>query len=181
MPIELKVDEEQFALDRDIWIAIKSRAEPFVDTPNSVLRKVLGLDTRSATIRNSSSDHGGGVGRAARKPGSTGRAQRSRVPKGTLLPEGEYELPILKVLEANGGRAPTREVVAAVGEILAGNLTELDKEPMANGSGCRWENRTQFARLSLVRKGLLNEDSPRGVWEISSDGRERLKREATKA
>ena len=94
MPIELKVDEEQFALDRDIWIAIKSRAEPFVDTPNSVLRKVLGLDTRSATIRNSSSDrgtdHGGGVGRAARKPGSTGRAQRSRVPKGTLLPEGEY-------------------------------------------------------------------------------------------
>jgi restriction endonuclease Mrr len=91
-----------------------------------------------------------------------------------LLPEGEYELPILQALSATGGRRPTREVVEEVGRVLNDRLTEADREPIRDG-GLRWQNRVQFARLRMVKAGFMKSDSPRGVWEISAAGEERLK------
>jgi hypothetical protein len=86
------------------------------------------------------------------------------------LPESAYELPILQALDKAGGRAPAREVVAAVGKVVESKLTALDQEVLPNG-GKRWENRVQFARLRLKEKGKLLSGSPRGVWELSDEGR----------
>jgi hypothetical protein len=146
--------------DDEVFQIIKKNAEPFVDTPNTVLRRLLGLDRVDA------------------RPEPAGEAtETTRAAPGTLLPESEYEIPILRYLEERGGRAPSREVVEAVGEALADKLTEIDKQPLKSGD-IRWENRTAFVRLRLVERGELAKKSPRGTWEISDKGRERLRSEA---
>jgi hypothetical protein len=144
--------------DDEVFEVIKNNAEPFVDTPNTVLRRLLGLDLAK-----------GPSAQGAGKPAKTARAA-----PGTLLPESEYEIPILRSLDERGGRAPSREIVEAVGRALGDKLTELDRQPLKSGD-IRWENRTAFVRLRLIERGELVKHSPRGTWEISDDGRKRLR------
>lgn len=147
--------------DDEVFEVIKKHAEPFVDTPNTVLRRLLGIDRVTARP----------------KPAARKANQPVRAVPGTLLPESEYEIPILRYLEERGGRAPSREVVEAVGEALGDKLTELDKRPLKSGD-IRWENRAAFVRLRLVERGELAKKSPRGTWEISEKGRERVRSDA---
>jgi hypothetical protein len=146
-------------IDNDVFEILKEHAQPFADTPNTVLRRLLGLDQADSSSTATADTPGPRVARAA---------------PGTLLPEREYELPILRYLDDHGGRAPSREVVEAVGAALAGRLTELDRQQLKSGD-IRWENRVAFVRLRLVERGELVEKSPRGTWEISEKGRERLR------
>ncbi len=151
MPQSIDIDDEVLGI-------LKRSAEPFVDTPNTVLRRLLGIDR----------------GRSSSTPAARTRADgKGRTASGVLLPEREYEVPILRYLDERGGRAPSREVIEAVGEALAGELTALDKRPLQSG-GIRWQKRAAFVRLRLVERGELVKDSPRGTWEISDKGRERL-------
>jgi restriction system protein len=41
----------------------------------------------------------------------------------------------------------------------------------------RWRNTAQWARNSLREEGLIRDDSPRGIWEITDKGRQWLKAE----
>jgi hypothetical protein len=167
-------------IDNEVLDKLKEHAEPFVDTPNSVLRRILGLSpgAESGEIEDGApaaqSSRRARV--AARAGSSRPRRRRSRVPRakaGTTLPDAEYEIPILEILRDSGGRAPTREVIDALGERLDGRLTEADREPLSSGD-IRWRNRAQFARLSLIEQGDMAKGSPRGVWEISEQGLERV-------
>lgn len=158
-------------VDDEVFEALQLLAEPFVDTPNSVLRRALSLPTdapgapgdRTPAAPGASAE---GSDRGKRRRRRTGG---SRAPSGSLLPESAYRVPILCYLRDSGGRAPAREAVAAVGEALDGALTSLDREATRSG-GVRWQSRVQFARLQLAREGLLESDSPRGVWEITDRG-----------
>jgi hypothetical protein len=38
----------------------------------------------------------------------------------------------------------------------------------------RWQNRARFARLRMKEQGLISSDSPRGIWEITAEGRRHL-------
>ncbi len=143
-------------IDEDVLEMLKAKAEPLVDTPSTVLRRVLGVEPDSDFVAN--------IER---------RVTPTRAPYGSILPESEYEIPILRYLDEHDGRAPSRDVVRAVGEELGDRLTELDKQPLKAGD-IRWENRAAFTRLRLVERGELKDDSPRGTWEISQKGRERL-------
>lgn len=96
-----------------------------------------------------------------------------RAPKGALLPEPEYELPILQTLVELGGGAPTGGLLDALETKLDGRLQPMDRERLASGD-VRWKNRAQFVRLKLVRGGDMAKDSPRGFWEISDQGRQRI-------
>src|SRR3954447_9169598 len=146
-------------VDSEVWEHLKARAEPFVDTSNSVLRRLLGLaDAGPGQEGPSQRRH-----HQSRNRSSVPRAAaRSRAPLGSLLPEVEYEMPILRVLAKNGGAAPAREVVGTVGKLVGERLTELDREELPNG-GRRWENRIQFTRLRLKERGLIKGGSPRGL------------------
>src|SRR5215211_1427399 len=139
---------------------LKERAEPFVDTPDSVLRRLLGLDPGNG---NAPEDPTGGSGvvadrssdderpRSARRHSrgrSDGKAKRTRAPRGSLLDEETYEVPILQVLAERGGRAPAREVLDALEPLLADRLKPMDRERIASGD-IRWRNRAQFVRLRL--------------------------------
>src|SRR3954447_6316469 len=152
---KLLADGREFPISSDAWDAWKEAAKPF-ELPDDVLRRVLGVTTNpvaaleppaarpapapmaesnTRTIRSSGSS----------RPGTKAGKKRSRIPSDLLLPEGEYELPILEALSATGGRRPTREVVEEVGRFLDVRLTEAAREPIRDGGSPRWENRVQFA------------------------------------
>lgn len=168
-------------VDEQVYSRLRDHAEPFTDTPNSVLRRILGLDP-SATARVGPSDlrpargipSGGGPPRrrssAKSKKPVTSKPVNGRAPAGSTLPEVEYEGPLLASLRELGGVAPSRSVVELVGQKLSRQLTELDKEALTSGA-IRWENRVQFVRLKLIDRGLMKKDTPRGVWELTEKGR----------
>jgi hypothetical protein len=163
-------------VDREVWEALQAEAEPFVDTPNAVLRRKLGLAESADAGTEERAPRGGGSSRRRRRAAASvngNGARKPRAPRGSLLPEAAYELPILEVLNRHGGRVPAREVIEHVGEIIGDRLTELDHEELQTG-GRRWEKRVQFTRLRLVERGLVARNSPRGVWELTDDGRRAL-------
>lgn len=177
-------------IDDEVYERLKSQAEPFVDTPNSVLRRLLGLGTlteeRECTSEEElvDSQPAASEPHVLRSPSPTRRAKKKvpqrkrRIPAGSVLPESEYDLPLLGALIELGGSAPSREVTERVGVSLKGKLTEADYERLASG-GIRWENRLQFVRLRLIQQGLMIKESGRGVWAISDEGRSYFDRHRT--
>jgi hypothetical protein len=138
----LRVDDEVFS-------TLQEQATPFVDTPNSVLRRVLGLD----------------------EPASQPVTKARRATSGELLPHSFYRPAVLQALAERGGSAPAREIINAVGQRLRDQLKPRDFE--ANNSGVvRWENRVQWQRQRLKEQGLIKPDSPVGMWELTAAGRE---------
>lgn len=170
-------------IDDEVMEELKRHAEPFVDTPNDVLRRLV-LNTEAGD-RADVDPRGVAIARgksltALSRQSRAEPAKRKRTASDALLAEKAYEIPILRVLEEAGGRLPTREAVAAVGELVVADLMPLDREVMENGRE-RWEMRVQFSRLRLVERDLLKKKSPRGVWEISDAGRIHLKSQAVTA
>jgi hypothetical protein len=173
VPVELP------PIDDDVYAALQARAVPLEDDINSVLRKLLGLG--GVRPESGSAANGGRADIAAQssarpRPQKKSQKKRTRVPKGSILPEAEYEIPILRALVEMNGRGPTSEVIALVEKELDPKLTAVDREKLSAGD-VRWKNRAQFVRLKLVEKGEMASGSPRGTWEISDLGRKRLEAE----
>lgn len=174
-------------VDDEVYGRLKDAAEPFVDTPNSVLRRLLGLDgpaingarplvaASTPTGRTSSDAASPRAPRTRSKPGASKKksAGSTRVPAGSILPEEEYEMPLLQALVDAGGSSPSRDVVEAIGKQLDGRLTDLDRQPLKSGA-IRWENRIQFVRLKMIERGWMEKEAPRGTWAISEEGRSQL-------
>lgn len=167
-------------VDEVVWDFLKQEAEPLVDTPNTVLRRLLGIRGQSHTGGSAdeaakdrlAGSHAAPPRRTRSSPkGKHRRRAGSRAPVGSLLPESEYEQPILSVLGKSGGSAPARDVVERVGALIDDQLMPLDRETQPNGIR-RWESRVQFTRLRMRKAGLIQAGSPRGVWELSEQGRQ---------
>jgi len=155
---------KQVSLDDDVFEAIQIRAEPLVDDINSVLRRIL-------------RGEGGDAADLAHPRHNPSPPRAERAVPGSILPEHEYQAPILIALMERNGSAHATEITDAVGELLGDRLTELDREPLNSGD-IRWRNRVQFTRLTLRKLGLLRSDSPRGIWELTDKGREEAKKAA---
>ena len=98
-----------------------------------------------------------------------------RLGRGLRTPEDALRVPLLESLVELGGSAGINEVIDLVGNKMAGTLNRYDRQPMpSDPSAVRWRNTAQWCRLALVREGLLQADSPRGVWEITPQGRRAL-------
>lgn len=162
-------------IDDDIYAHVQAHAVPLEDDFNSALRRLLGMS--EGAVERSTQTADGSPPRSTRAPRGKGR-KGARARKGSLLPEPEYELPILKALVTLGGKAPTSEVVDLVGQALDGRLTDTDRELIGSGD-VRWRNRAQFVRLSLIKRGDMKGDSPRGVWEITEQGARRAEGESS--
>jgi Mrr N-terminal domain len=167
-------------IDEEVMAVLKENAEPFVDTPNSVLRRLLGLPAvnGSGPAEDTASDVLGTSPKRSRqqtrsRTGRRRRAELTRAQPGTILADEEYELPLLAILDSHGGRAPTREVLDELGERLRDRLMPADHERLGSGD-IRWRNRAQFVRLRLIEQGDMASESPRGLWEITDQGRDRL-------
>jgi len=157
-------------IDADVWNLLKREAEPLVDTPNTVLRRLLTLSAATSAAEGGS-DANASPRAMRRDPARTsGKGKHGpRAPVGSLLPEAEYEGPILRVLGAPGGSAPARDVNESVGTLVDDRLMPLDREGQPNGLK-RWETRVQFTRLRMRKEGLIASALPRGLWELSDKG-----------
>ena len=98
--------------------------------------------------------------------------------KPALAPVGlsEYEGPIIRALAESGGRASRREVLAAVGKVMAARHGALDLEPLPSGPP-RWQPRFGKARLRLVRRGWLASGTGRGDWKLTQRGWAKARRD----
>lgn len=164
----------EIQIDDEVWQMLKGRAEPFVDSPNSVIRRLLEMPaSTNGTIGQPHAAPPSADGRRKRGLKPKARQSTPRAQTGTILADDEYELPLLTVLDELGGRAPTREALEALGERLRDKLMPADHEKLRAGE-VRWRNRAQFVRLRLIQRGDMKQGSPRGLWEISDQGRDRL-------
>ncbi len=110
------------------------------------------------------------------RPKKAERAVKSRLPRGLRTPEDVFRRPILEALVELGGKASIGEVLDRVERKMKGKLTQYDLEPLpSDPRSIRWRNTAQWCRNTLVREGLMKQDSPHGIWEISDQGRRTLK------
>lgn len=99
------------------------------------------------------------------------RRDLGRLQRGQRTPEIEYYKPILQSLKELGGSAPLAEVLDRVHDMMNGQLRDVDFQPLASDPALpRWRNAAQWARNAMAREGLLKNDSPRGIWEVSDAG-----------
>jgi len=128
-------------------------AKSFDDTPETVIEELLDQveDRESGALK----------------------VSRETTEEEGILPEGEYWLPILELLAESDGRRKGRDVINRLQDKLGPRLTPRDHEVLTMGE-TRWRNRARFARLRMKERGLISSDTPRGIWEITDEGRRYL-------
>jgi integrase len=89
---------------------------------------------------------------------------------------GEYEAPIVAALAERGGRAPRREILAAVAEAMAARHSAADLEQLPSG-GARWQARLNKARARLAKRGWLAATTWRGNWALTERGWDKARRD----
>lgn len=108
--------------------------------------------------------------------GERRRRKRKLRPPVNKTPKQAYRVPILQALEQLGGRGRIDEVLNIVYEIMKTHLTEDDLKPLPEEGNVRWRNTAAWERYRMVNDGLLRDDSPRGIWEMTEKGRAYLER-----
>ncbi len=134
-------------VDDEVFEALQSRATAFVDTPNDVLRRLLEL-------RNAHPESG----------------RQVRAPVGSATLNRTYRPFILKALHRTGGSASVQEVLSFIEREMRGRFKPRDHERQASGAVV-WQNKAQWERHAMVKEGLIDQDSVRGTWELTSEGR----------
>jgi len=95
--------------------------------------------------------------------------------RGLRTPEDEFQIPILLSLVELGGSALVNDVLDKVETKLGQKLNTHDRQTLSSDPTIiRWRNTAQWARSSMVKEGLLSSASPRGLWEITDNGRKFL-------
>lgn len=80
-----------------------------------------------------------------------------------------------------GRQRVSGEVLSRVEQKMKDVLNEYDREPLpSDPRAVRWRNTAQWCRNTLVREGLMKDDSPYGIWEISEQGHKWLTNEENK-
>ena len=141
-------------IDKDVFTIIQKQAVPFVDEPNDVLRRIMGLPSRSK----------GGFKESARI--------RKRIASELILPLQEYRLPILRSLNNHSGIASRNQVLNDVFTELKDKFNSHDLKNL-RGKVPRWRTRTEFVKNQMDNEGLV-ESGGRGVWKITTEGRKQL-------
>jgi hypothetical protein len=154
-------------LDDDVFDGLKSLAEPFTDTPNSVVRRLLVergvLPERKVTSESSAA--------ATKRSTADQRALRHSRIEG-LTQQATYEKYLLYVLATRfKGKGDKHGVTKAVLELLQSReqLGPADFERVTTGE-TKAENTIAWGRNALKERGLISLSSPRGIWELTAKG-----------
>jgi hypothetical protein len=144
-------------VDDDVFAQLQSQAVPLVDSPNDVLRRILGLNPREIVRKQPFKGQSTEVSNLGRI--HTGRRRR-------------FRNWVLEDLLQHGGSAPAEAVIERIGERLEPQAYDLEQvKPGIN----RWKKDVHFARLELKNSGLIEESHQRGQWQLSQRGLERAK------
>lgn len=93
--------------------------------------------------------------------------RRSKEPKTEQPVLREY---IIKGLKAHGGTARVNQVLDWMEQKLNDKLTPRDMQLRKSGR-LVWKNNACWERFQMVKKGILKNDSLKGIWELSEDYR----------
>jgi len=143
---EGKEEMKRIEVDEEVYQKLLKLVRSFEDTPNDVLRRLLGLE---------------------KKP--------PKHNTGDAIPHQEYRLPILEALLEKGGRARRCEVSEIIERKMGDKFNKSDLQVLSDGQTKRWQKGVDWERLRMVKDGLLRSDSPTGVWEITEKGRKYLR------
>jgi hypothetical protein len=135
-------------IEDDVLEGLQRLATPFVDTPNSVIRRLL--QDAGALPRGAAPPHG--------RPGDRGK----RTPQPMFRPV------ILKVLMQMDGRGPAAEVLKRVEEAMRPFLTPHDYSRVKTGTA-RWEVYARWEKQNMRNDDLLK--GRHGIWELTHKGR----------
>ena len=152
-------------IDEEVFNGLKQLAEPFVDSPNAVVRRLL--------------IEKGILPQTSLKPKTSSRPPvvPERVLTPLLTPQQIYEQFLLVTLAENfAGRGDKRSVTKGVIErmLKQGFIGPADLELVATGE-TKAENTITWGRNALKNRGLIARGSKRGIWELTEEGREAAK------
>lgn len=157
---------KKIEVEDEVFEELQHRAEPLVDTPNTVLRRVLGMDGQSGIIDSAFTPK-------AKSRRRQTRSYNGRLPPGVRTPAQEFRQPILKSLVELGGSAPKNEVLDRVGTMMDGSLKDVDRATNKSG-GTRWRNTAEWERFNMIQDELMSGKSKRGIWEVTTKGRQAI-------
>lgn len=143
-------------VSRETFERLQAIASPFVDSPDSVIARLLDAYEKQ-------------IGKSGRKRGkrSGGGKMRKRA-NNWRTRNPEFFGPLVKVLREAGGALETGAAVDRVGELMGDRLTEADHKAIGSGE-IRWRNTVRFARKDLVGEGVLEKGSSPGTWELRDE------------
>jgi hypothetical protein len=153
------IDLSQQSFDK-----LKELAEPLVDTPETVIQRLL------------DAYHANGAGTAARQKTTKSSSvaplrivtrDRKRARKGEKTPIEEFYTPLLRALRDAGGKLPANEAIDRVGQLMEDHLNEVDRSRLPSGE-VRWRNTVRWASQQLQQEGKLDKKSTWGVWKVAS-------------
>lgn len=86
----------------------------------------------------------------------------------------DIEIPLLHLIHTLGGEVSPSGTFGPLANYF--KLSEEERNQLlSSGISKRWDNRVQWARFHLVRKGFL-ESFTRGIWKITAAGKKELSR-----
>jgi len=136
-------------LDPDVFEGLQKLAQPFVDSPSMVIRRLL---EKEGVLQ-----------------------KRSIVPASAsaLTPQSVFEAYLLHLLlQEAGGRSHKRDITHAIIKRMMkdGHISAADQELVKTGE-TKAENTITWARNALKDRGYLNRAAARGIWELTPAGR----------
>jgi Mrr N-terminal domain len=151
-------------VDDEVWTWLKSHARPLEDTPNSVLRRLAGLES----------------GPEGMHTGRTNRTLRGRRVLVDHTPQAAFREPILRLLHHHGGSLERTRALAALEQALAHQLTEADRSDIDSGT-IRWQKNAEWQIYAMRQAGLLEpvERSGNGMWTLTARGMDMAAKLAT--
>ena len=149
VPYELR----SFKVNLVARLAVKERHESALETLADGLEKIL-LDLQPKIGRPEKTAHA--------KPKRKRRSKKPKTDKDVLRKE------IIRALKKLGGRAHLRQVLSEMERQLHDKFLPGDLEKRQSGE-IAWENNACWERFRMVKDGILRDDSPRGIWELSEE------------
>lgn len=142
-------------IDDEVYEWLQKMARPFEDTPNSVLRRVAGIE------------------KTPPKEEEMTEVRQVQVVRrsGEKTPQSAFRKPILDVLRRLGGKGDRVRVLSEVEKLMADQLSAYDKSDISSGT-IRWQKSAEFEVFVMREQGLLKpvSETPRGVWALTPKG-----------
>ncbi|HEY8070102.1 MAG TPA: winged helix-turn-helix domain-containing protein [Burkholderiales bacterium] len=139
-------------IDHDVFEGLQKLAQPFVDSPGMVIRRLL--------------ESRGVLKKLPAKPAPPPAPD-------ALTPQSTYEAYLLSVLlKEFDGQGHKRDVTHAIIKRMMkdGHIGAADQELVSTGE-TKAENTITWARNALKQRGYINRAARRGIWELTPEGK----------
>ena len=143
-------------IDDQVYAWLQSQARPFDDTPNSVMRRITGLDV---------------VAQANNRKAVRQRTRTVTSGNGKKTSQKAFRIPLLALLKEYNGEIHRGQALEELEIKMAGQLNDYDKADISSGT-VRWQKSAEWEVRHMREEGLLKpvSETPSGVWALTNKG-----------